>query len=351
MFHTRPCTRLGVERLEDREVPAVLFAVNGGGRLLMFDSANPGVLLGGLNITGMVDQGEFITDIDVRPGSGGLYGRSTSDRLYLISPLSGFATRIGDVVPTAASNVGIDFDPLTDRLRVASNIGENITINPVFGSLAGVGSQLTYAPGDIFQGQTANDTALGYTNSYPFAPFTILYANDHFRNTLGAIGITSTPDDGQVFTVGFLGIDTTAATGFDIDPVSGTAFATLKIPGLSFSVFCSIDLFSGAATVLGPVGANRFVNDIAVARPGTTFGGAVFFPTVTTPVLSPGIPATVIVPTTLTLDPGIPSSVAFPSLTQPLSPGLFGPTAFVTPSILDPMFTFSLDPFLFPTGF
>ena len=90
-----PSCRLRVEALEEREVPAIFFGVTTSNVLVNFDSANPSVILRSTPITGFLSPGEVITDIDVRPATGGLYGFSNFDRLYLINPFNAFAYRSG----------------------------------------------------------------------------------------------------------------------------------------------------------------------------------------------------------------------------------------------------------------
>src|SRR4051812_15992410 len=114
MLHNTPApgrgARLACEALEAREVPATIYALTQSQRLQAFDSSNPAVLLGAVSLRGAVDAGEKITDIDVRPVTGQLYGRSDHARIYVIDvptgvmvPLPGqFA--VGAVAP-------IDFDP------------------------------------------------------------------------------------------------------------------------------------------------------------------------------------------------------------------------------------------------
>ena len=244
MFPTSRST-LGCERLEDREVPATLVAVNTAGRLLSFDSNNPTVITGRATITGL-SAGEIITDIDVRPGNGQLYGRSNLDRLFLINPLTGGATPVGGVVNTKAVQVSMDFDPTADNLRVVSNTGENIAINPNSGSLAAVGQPLSYVAGDVAQGVSPRVTALAFTNSLPLALTTTLYGLDHARDTL--VRFTGSPQTGQITTVGSLGRDISALAGFDIQAGSNLGFVAARTPGAVNSVFYLVNLQTGATT-------------------------------------------------------------------------------------------------------
>jgi hypothetical protein len=316
MFPT-PRSTLGCEQLEDREVPATILAVNTAGRLLSFDSNNPTVITGRATITGLSAAGEIITDIDVRPGNGLLYGRSNLDRLYLINPLTGGATPVGGVVNTTAAQVGMDFDPTADNLRVVSNTGENLAINPNTGGLATIGLPLSYVAGDVAQGQPPRVTALAFTNSLPLALTTTLYGLDHARDTL--VRFTGSPQTGQITTVGSLGRDIAALAGFDIQAGSNVGFAAARRPGALTSVFYLVNLQTGAATRVGRIGNSQLISDIAIASGSSFLVGSVFIP-----------------PTTST----VPTSPFAAGMTQPLSTGLTQPLA---PGLVSPLFgtTFS----------
>jgi hypothetical protein len=274
--------RPAVEPLEPREVPAIIFGLTASNRLITFDSANPGVVLGGFALTGLLNAagGEVMTSIDVRPGSGGLYGRSSTGQLYLINPFSGFSLAVGTPVPNNSVFSGFDFDPTADRIRVAGNNTSNLLISPTFGTLIAAQANLQYRAGDVAQGLAPRVTGLGYTNSFPFAAQTVLFGIDHVRNTLVQIG--NRPDNaGLTRTIGPLGFDVTGRVGFDINPVTGQAVAVLQRPGQAFSGFYSINLTTGRAGLIGLIGPGRLLTDVAVdlRNAGNTF----FAPPVTSP--------------------------------------------------------------------
>jgi hypothetical protein len=365
---------LRCEPLEAREVPALIFAVNQAGKLLTFDTSAPSVYLGAAVITGLNNAagGERITDIDVRPGSGELYGRSNFGQLYRVSTFAGFSVAVGTPVGTFAPNTGMDFDPVADRLRVVSNGGENYTFNPTFGNLEAVGAPLSYLPGDAFQGQAPRVTGIAFTNSVPLATSTTLYGIDHVRNTL--VTFVSAPNSGLIRTVGSLGFDVKGGVGFDIDGPTNVAFAALQTPNVGPSLLSTVNLATGAASVLGVIGPNqRPVLDIALARGGSIFGGSPFATGTGGTALAPGVSAPFF------SDPfvspiGVPTAPLFPSLSQPLAAGTFGtpvgstfgtpigstfgipigttfgtigptPTTTLPIGLTDPVFQPSLDPF------
>ncbi|VTU02182.1 Uncharacterized protein OS=Singulisphaera acidiphila (strain ATCC BAA-1392 / DSM 18658 / VKM B-2454 / MOB10) GN=Sinac_3832 PE=4 SV=1: DUF4394 [Gemmataceae bacterium] len=294
MSHTTATrTRLGVESLEAREVPAILYGVTNAQRLLTFDSANPAVPLGSVALTGLTAPGERVTDIDVRVG-GGLYGRSDQGRLYLINTRTGRSTQIGGPVAIGAS-VGMDFDPVRNNLRVVNNAGGNVAVNPSFGSISSIGGSLRYRAGDPLAGRTPNLAGIAFTNSVPLAFSTQLFGIDYATNTL-AVGV-GVPNTGVFRTVGPLGLDVTDRVGFDIDPALNVGYVTVQRVGTSFSLFGRINLATGRVSVVGKVGpVGALVLDVAVARGALGVPTPSFptptgnpFPT-TTPLAPPAVP-------------------------------------------------------------
>jgi hypothetical protein len=272
---TRPAAgsaprRLGLEQLEAREVPTIVFGLVGN-RILIFNAANPRVILKALPITGLTNPSDPITEIDVRPASGGLYGRSLAGQLYLINPLSGFSTPVGNPVPANPNSryQGFNFDPSNDQIRVVTNNTQNFRINPNFGTLIANDSNLAYKPGDVHAGVVPHVTGIASNNNVVFPQSTTLYGIDHKTNDLVVVGVTS-PNDGQLTTVGSLGVDPVARVGFDIVTIFSTtvttnvAYAAFQLSGQHISGFYQINLATGAATLIGRVGNNRLVNDIAV---------------------------------------------------------------------------------------
>lgn len=276
-----PPPRLGVEQLEGRDLPTTIFGL-GGSRLLIFKADNPQVILRSIPISGLTDTTERIMDIDVRPATGGLVGRSNQGRLYLINPLSGFALLVGNgnQVPTNSVLAGYDFDPTTDQIRVITNTGENLTINPTFASLIRTDPAVAFRSGDVNQNAPARVTGLAYSNNILFGGSTVLFGIDSGRNVLVRVG-TSSPSDGQLSTIGHLGRRVGSRIGFDIVTLSdGTdvAYAALQRPRQPFSGFYTINLTTGAATLIGTVGNRRLLTDLAVDLRNTAGFG---FPSLT----------------------------------------------------------------------
>ncbi|MCA1978415.1 MAG: DUF4394 domain-containing protein [Thiobacillus sp.] len=219
-------------------------------RIATFDSATPGVWSPLISVTG-VTPGARIVGIDTRPGDSMVYGVGTDNKLYTIDPMTGAATfKVNLTGATIESGLayGIDFNPVADAgtgasLRLISSAGNNYAVNANTGVIGNTSS--TIQP---------NIGGVAYTNSgvMPAPASTQLYyidfATDRLRVANGAFNAPSLID------VGPLGLDTIGAFGFDI-LADGRAFAGLTSGITGQSGFYSINLTTGAATLVGEFGA------------------------------------------------------------------------------------------------
>ena len=112
----------------------------------------------------------------------------------------------------AGASFGFDFNPTVDRIRVTSDAEQNLRLNPDNGTVAGVDTNLAYAPGDPGAGTNPSVAGSAYTNSFAGATSTTLYDIDNARH---ALVIQNPPNDGTLTTVGALGT-TNNAVAFDI---------------------------------------------------------------------------------------------------------------------------------------
>jgi hypothetical protein len=124
---------------------------------------------------------------------------------------------------------------------------------------------LAFAKGDVNEGQSPNLVASAYTNSVSPAPSaTVLFAIDATRNLLTT---HADPNDGQVTTVGDLGVDASDVAGFDIwggsPGLPMQAYALLMTDPTTTGLYTT-DLGSGAATLLDAVGTNTALRGLAV---------------------------------------------------------------------------------------
>ena len=246
-----------------------VFGLTNSSTIVTFDSSSPGTIISTRPITGL-GSGVSLRGIDFRPADSQLYALGSNGNLYRLTASGGTfaATDLGalSTSPQGAS-FGFDFNPTVDRLRVTSDVNQNLRIN-----------QTTSPPGVTVDGAltlngSSNFDLVGaaYTNSVFGATSTTLYGLDAFTDSLvrstnaNAGTYTNTNLNGGLF--GPLGVTfgSSDLVGFAISGSSGSGFFSLN------DGFFSIDLNSGAATRLGTLGSGSLVG-ISVApvpEPGT----------------------------------------------------------------------------------
>lgn len=254
-----------------------LFAYNfSNDHLVCFSASTPGVLMRDIPLTGLASS-EFLLGIDFRPATGELYAVATSpsgDRVVAIDVDTGAVTAItaGFLAGIPGGYFGVDFTPVPDRIRLVSNLDSSVRLNPNNGALAGTDSSLAYAAGDPNVGANPDVVHVAYTNSYAGATSTTLFAIDVGLDLLVRVGSVDgtpvSPNTGQLTTIGALGVDATSSGGFDIDPATGFAWAALRVGGVSR--LYSINLATGAASLVGSIGSGGDFDGLAVPEPGAS---------------------------------------------------------------------------------
>lgn len=229
---------------------AVGYAVDASNNLHIFNFLSPGTPVTKA-ISGL-QPAETVLGIDMRPATGQLFALGATGRIYVINTTTGTAAMVGagPVAILSGSNFGFDFNPLADRIRIVSDTGQNLRVNPNDGIL--VATDLTLNPG------TPNITAAAYLNNYPGTATTVLYDID---STTDMLYTQNPPNNGTLVAVGALGIDVTATNGFDIGGNSNMGYAILTVG--SASKIYSINTTTGAATALADFPAS--VRGFAVA--------------------------------------------------------------------------------------
>jgi hypothetical protein len=255
--------------------PQLAFGLTTGNALIRFNTAAPAMVLGRAPLSGL-QPGETLLGMDFRPANNTLYGVGSSGRLYAVNPTSGAARMVGagplDPAPRGSA-LGVDVNPVPDRLRVVGTDGQNLRVNMDTLEVI-VDGALAYAPGDRNAGARPNVVAAGYTNNMAGAQTTMLYVID---SGLDVLALQNPPNDGVLNTVGPLGLNAADMTGFDVAPGTGSAFAALTPAGASASGLYVVDLSSGAARAVGPIGGGQPLRGLALVLDGTaTFpaGGA-----------------------------------------------------------------------------
>lgn len=238
--------------------------------LVMFDSASPGTTTTPVAITGL-QAGATLLGIDLRPTTDVLYGVANDGSVYTINATTGAAALIGSVsggIP--AGPIGIDFNPVPDLAGAASlritTATSNLRINVNSGAFA-------TTVDTAINGATTFLAGLAYTNN-DRDPAT---ATSLFGIGRGNLYQVTVPNAGTSIFIGSLGPSVLAADGFtafDVSGVSGAAFAALSsVAGVSS--FYSINLGTGAPTLIGAIGPNA---------------GSIRGITATTQALAPAIP-------------------------------------------------------------
>jgi subtilisin-like proprotein convertase family protein len=228
-----------------------------GNDIATFSNGATGVV-SSVPVTGL-QAGESLVGIDVRPQNSQLYGVGSSSRLYTINPLTGAATQVGAAgqFTLSGTQFGMDFNPTVDRIRVVSNTGQNIRLNPTNGTLAATDTAITPA------GVVLTGIAYDRNDLLPATP-TTLYAIDDVNGvltTLGSIdGTPNSPNGGVVGpTLGSLGLGTALdqRIGFDISTQTGFGFATILTGGTD--KLYQVNLTTGAATLVGTIGTGTTI--------------------------------------------------------------------------------------------
>ncbi len=235
-------------------------------------AASPGTTTRSVAIGGL-GAGQTLNGFDYRPANPRLlYGVSNTGQTYAINGFTGAATAVGTPAAAAATaagtGVGIDFNPTVDRIRYVTTTGTDLRLNPINGAVAATDGRPAYAGIDANAGQTATIAGSAYTNNVAGATATTLYEIDT-RGGIGAARLVTqgnasvSPNTGILFTVGSTGVTTTNAVGFDIAP-AGTAYATLTSPTTGVTSLYTVNLGTGAATLVGALAGNTTYSGLAV---------------------------------------------------------------------------------------
>ncbi|TAL20841.1 MAG: DUF4394 domain-containing protein, partial [Frankiales bacterium] len=263
VFTTRTTT---VTLTDDEDGTA--YGLTTANEIVTFSVSSPGTVSAARAVTGL-QAGEDLVGIDMRPATGELYAVGSTSRLYVIDPATGVATQRGGVLTTALSGTafGVDVNPTVDRIRVVSNTGQNLRINPTTGETL-VDTPLAYSATDPGAGTTPRVAAAGYinstsTNGVGAGGTTALFDVDTARDALVQQNPANT---GTLSTIGVLGVavSDTATVGIDIAGAGNAAFAVFTVDGSSAPALYRVSLTTGAATSLGALGSAT-VEDLTIA--------------------------------------------------------------------------------------
>ena len=143
----------------------IAYGITTGHIVYTFDTSAPNVEIShrAINIT-QLQPGESELAIDLRPATGQVYMLGSTSRLYVLDPSD------GNVVPIAAAPFtpalsgtafAMEFDPVTDTIRVISNTGQNLRVHPDTGAVIGVDTPLNPGTPGIAGAAYSNNHAGG----------------------------------------------------------------------------------------------------------------------------------------------------------------------------------------------
>ena len=255
-------------------------AVTGDNQLLRFNAGQPGHVLSRRALTGLLP-GDTLRGIDFRIARGQLFGLGTSGQLYRIDPETGASTPVGSPIGIALTGdeIGFDFNPTVDRIRVVTHRGQNLRLHPDTGAVVdgnpavdGVQTDgtLAYAADDLRAGQLTEVVAAAYTYNKTNEKITTNYAIDANFGALVMQGSKEgvqpvvSPNTGILRTVGSLNTAPFKRASFDIDDTTNTAYAALSGAAGTQARWVEIDLATGNTTALGIIGKGQAVRGIAI---------------------------------------------------------------------------------------
>lgn len=237
-----------------------------GQALFMFDSANTSGSTTIATITGL-GIGEVVRGIDFRPADELLYAitttaeAATKARLYTIHLGTAAATAIGSgftLTDNTSNHISLDFNPVSDHLRVVTGGGQNYRVNPIDGTLLAQDASL------LDGAHTPLISGIGYSHNFVGSTQTTLYAYDYAADTLGMVGslngMSSSPNSGLYTVVGGSGVVTfSAVAGLDVSGATGIAYfgADDNDSPTAATELYTVNLNTGALTWVGnlPVAA------------------------------------------------------------------------------------------------
>ncbi|WP_162925780.1 DUF4394 domain-containing protein [Isoalcanivorax indicus] len=276
-----PGTLLGIALAPP--APPVVIGLTRDNALIEFAPGSPGMVSAPVTVTGLMEDGETLVGVDVRPATGELYGVSNLGNLYTVDAHSGVASFQAALVAAPDSgfdgllgdDFAMDFNPVPDRLRLISDQGQNLRINvdngetivdgdiayaeesdlggiediPLLGPLLGLIGSILLPEDDA---AVPALTAAAYTNSFAGTATTQLFTLDTGNDSLN---LQNPPNDGTQVPLTDTPIAISGDQGFDIiGGDNGLVLAALSGNGMGPYTLYSINLMTGAFTERGQIG-------------------------------------------------------------------------------------------------
>ena len=253
-----------------------LYATTGGGKLLTFPDRTTkvkvkkkgkvrastkkvkrAVLATSRPIVGL-PSGVGLVGIDFRPKTGELFGvggNSVVYRVLLNESDKARALPVGAPFAPALSGAsfGVDFNPVPDAIRIVSDAGQNLRITTPNTPTGNMDSALNPGTPSIVGAGYSNS---GFSDTQPGAGTTTLFTVDSSSNTLntqGGPGGTPSPNLGQQFPVGPLGVNVGTSVGFDVVGSFTAPSGYLTDAASGRTTLYKVNLSGGQATSIGEV--------------------------------------------------------------------------------------------------
>lgn len=278
---TAGCALVGEREVEGPPRKETILAVTESGKLLRFNAGQPRKAATVGAVTGL-QANEKLLGIDFRVARGILYGLGSTGRLYTIDTKTAQAKPVGAGEPMAfrweGNEFGFDFNPTVDRIRIVTDTGQNMRAHPDTGAAVDgnpneggtqMDGSLAWAPNDPDRdNRRARIVAAAYTYNKQNEKVTTNYAIDAQSGSLVMQGTKEgvtpavSPNTGQLFRVGSLGVSTFARASFDIADVTGAAFVSIDYGRTSKLYLVNLD--TGAASLIGTIGGGETVRGISV---------------------------------------------------------------------------------------
>lgn len=211
------------------------------------DLKNPETVLAEQTITGL-DAGETLVTIDRRPANGALYGVTSDGRIVEIDLRNAAATALATLaVKFQGTRFALSFNPLSDRMRILSDVGQNLRVNTETGATI-VDTVLAFAAGDTHDGTTPQLGAATHVQREDGTTTSVtLFGVDLATDTFVTV---SPPNSGSVQSIGPLGVQATAAA-MDANRF-GVLYVALQEAATTH--LYTVDASTGELTPLGIVG-------------------------------------------------------------------------------------------------
>lgn len=238
--------------------------------LLTIQSNQPTKVLQRVRLTGLA-AGDMLVGIDYRVAKGMLYALGRSGRLYTVDTASGALKPVGNsAVALQGDAVGVDFNPVADRVRVITSSGQNVRLHPDTGALAATDPAPAYAPTDKRAGTKPEVVAAAYTYNKRDDKLTTNFAIDRNGGYLVTMGSAEgvqpvvSFNTGQLFTVGSLGLAEMTDASMDIADLSGAAYAAVRLKSHATTRLYAVDLQTGKGRFIGTIGDGDKVLGMAI---------------------------------------------------------------------------------------